>query len=175
MIPEALNIDNYLVDGFARVCTVANYDDNYWRYENVNTDLMFSEHRSWIYFIVVDNEIAKVGETGNPLGIRPKTLGTYHYFEDNPLCNTNNRLGRYRLQPGEHDTDQVCRSRLREDVERGVVSIWAKKCPLVNKQVLVQGKKKITTVSMHKDLEMVYLDNIFAQTGALPRLNKARK
>lgn len=174
MLHDALDINNYINDGFERVCTVAQYGDNYWRYTQVNNDLMFSDHRSWIYFIVTGDTIVKIGETGNPLGIKQSVRGI-HYFENNPVCGTTSRLGRYRKFCGQHDTDYVCRTKLREDVERGTVSIWAKACALVERSAIIQGIEKTATVSMHKDLEMVYLDNIFSQTGGYPLLNKARK
>jgi len=59
-----LDIRNY--PEFERVCDVSkNSSDDSWFYDNVNEEIMFSQHRSWVYFIVVDNEIVKTGLHGN--------------------------------------------------------------------------------------------------------------
>ena len=162
----ALNINSYKKDGFKKVCEVSVDEDNHWIYVNINKDIMFSEHRSWVYAIVEGNEIVKIGETGNPLGIACK----YH---DQPQIGTKCRLGRYKRLGG---TDEYVRDELNETIQQGnQVSIWALECDMVFKDIRVQGKLSTTIITYHKDLELRYLDHIYAQTGSIPRLNKARK
>ena len=62
---DILNIDTYIADGFVKVCDVIldPNDEQFWKYINIDEDVMYSEHRSWIYFIVDGKEIAKAGET----------------------------------------------------------------------------------------------------------------
>ena len=161
----ALNINTYTADGFVKVCDVARDTENRWFYENINEAMMFSEHRSWVYFVVVDNEIVKVGETGNPLGVRMKT-------SNQPEMSTRGRFGRYRAGDA---TDWFIRDELRREVREGRVTLWARRCEMVSLTVTVGGLEDSTMTSFHKDLEMRYMDYIFTQTGNLPRLNKARK
>lgn len=162
---SALTIENYQVDGFVRVCKVESDYYNRWYYSSINEQVMFAEHRSWVYFIVVDGEIAKVGETGNPLGVRMKT-------SNQPKTGSEGRFGRYRA--GDM-TDAYIREELVAEVHRGSVYLWARRCEMVTVSTSVCGQDDITVTSFHKDLEMRYLDYIFSQTGSLPRLNKARK
>jgi hypothetical protein len=161
----ALNINTYAADGLIKVCDVVRDTENRWFYENINEAMMFSEHRSWVYFIVVDEEIVKVGETGNPLGVRMKT-------GNQPKMGSEGRFGRYRAGD---NTDWYIREELRTEVRQGRVSLWARRCEMVALTVSVAGCEDSTMTSFHKDLEMRYLDYIFSQTGNLPRLNKARK
>ena len=52
-LPDALDIRNYVADGFVKVCDVVlDYRGN-WLYKNINEDYMFDKHKSWGYFIVV--------------------------------------------------------------------------------------------------------------------------
>jgi hypothetical protein len=65
---QVININSYLKDGFEKVCDVIQtYGE--WKYTNINRELMYYTHTSWVYFIVENEEIVKCGETGNPLGI----------------------------------------------------------------------------------------------------------
>ena len=162
---NALDIKNYQVDGFVKVCDVANDSDNRWYYTDINEAAMFADHKSWVYFIVVNGEIVKVGETGNPLGVRMKT-------SNQPKLGTEGCFGRYRT--GDL-TDAVIREELKKEVCKGLVTLWARRCEMVTVTTSVCGQDDITVTSFHKDLEMRYLDYIFAQTGTLPKLNKARK
>jgi hypothetical protein len=167
---NALDINTYLIDGFKPVCKVADPSGEgiEWFYEDINEELLFDEHRSWVYFIVVDGEIWKVGETGNPLGIRYKR-GT----SKQPLPGSRSRLGRYR---NGDESDWVVRRRLAESLLDGsTVEFYAKKCPIAAVEVTIAGNKENVGSAVHKDLEMEYLDFIFENTGSLPRLNKARK
>lgn len=166
VMDKALNINSYLKDGFKRVCDCRVDARGDWYYENMDESIMYSEHRSWIYFIVRGDEIVKVGETGNPLGLRINN-------SDQPMLGTKSRLGRYRKGSG---TDEHVRTSLLEDMRKGSkVSIWARKCDMQLMDIKIQGKKSTTMTSYHKHLEMVYIDHIYACTGAIPELNKARK
>ncbi len=170
---EALNIQNYIADGFVKVCEVILLKDNTWIYKNINDSVMYKDHRSWIYFIVSDNEIVKVGETGNPLGIK----STRYYIDENqhswyqPTPGSTNRFGRYRK--GDL-TDEFIRNSLKNEAILGKVSLWAKECPLQEIEVTIRGEKTITKNSIHKHLELDILKNI-RDHGSWPRLNKALK
>jgi hypothetical protein len=169
----ALDINNYIQDGFVKVCDVC--DDSYygyrdWYYKNINKEVMFSEHNSWVYFIVIDNKIVKVGETGNPLGIPSKRL--YEGYERQPKKSTQSRLGRYLAGAG---TDYDIRCGLINEVKEGKVSIWAKKCQVIETNITIAGVEQTTLTSFHKDLEILYLKYIVSQTGSLPRCNKSHK
>lgn len=165
---DILNIDTYIADGFVKVCDVIldPNDEQFWKYINIDEDVMYSEHRSWIYFIVDGKEIAKAGETGNPLGIRGKD-------PTQPITGTMGRLGRYRKMLDR--TDMPIRESLQEQVRAGTISIWARKCSMIEIPALIAGQVGVTILSNHKDLEMRYLDIIKERTGSYPRLNKLRK
>lgn len=90
---DYLDISSYLCDGFKKVCDVR-INNNIWYYENIDTELMFSDHCSWIYAIVDQNTIIKIGETSRPLGILPKSKKTS--IDIQPLTGSKSRLGRYR-------------------------------------------------------------------------------
>lgn len=66
--PEVL-IDTYK-DSFVQVCKVVEDSSGNWMYAEINEDVMFDTHTSWVYFIVDNGIIKKVGETGLQLGIR---------------------------------------------------------------------------------------------------------
>lgn len=169
LMNSALNINNYVTDGFVRVCRVVLMTDDSWRYKEINKDIMFSEHSSWVYFIVVDNEIVKVGETGNPLGIRSSRFVPEWGYQ--PKTGTESRFGRYRKGD---QTDAYIRKSLEKETIEGRVSLWAKKCPTLLHEVTIQGQKRNTTVSMHKDLELDIMQHML-NNGAWPRLNKSMK
>ena len=162
-----LDINTYISDGFKKVCTVLDDGTGGWIYHNTDHSLMFDNHTSWIYFIVLLSEIVKVGETGNPLGVMSTTE------PGQPKIGTMSRLGRYRRHSG--STDERVREELREHVVKGEVSIWARKCELTKVSIMVGGQLSETYMSIHKDLEMRYLDHIHRTTGSLPRLNLCRK
>lgn len=162
---NSINIDTYVADGFVKVGDVKSDCNGIWYYANMNEAVMFSSHRSWVYMIVVGKEVVKVGETGNPLGIRQKTSGQ-------PKHGSEGRLGRYRSGDA---TDAFIRDALESEVSKDLVSIWARRCDMVKVSVSIGGQEDETLTSFHKDLEMRYLDFIFSATGILPRLNKARK
>ena len=162
---EALNVTTYAKDGFYKVCRVSQceYTAN-WHYYEINEDIMFCDHKSWVYFIVDDTEIVKVGETGNPLGIRNKV--------DKNTTGSTSRLGRY--MNGDQ-SDQFVRDSLADSVDKGTVAIYAKKCDYIETPVVLGGVKTYAKSTIHKDLEMQYLDHIYFHTGQYPRLNKGRK
>jgi hypothetical protein len=166
------NIRHYKKDGFEKVCEVMiNPFKGGWSYKNINHNLMYSDHRSWMYFIVLDDEIVKSGETGNPLGIQESWQ--YGDHDVQPKSGSTSRLGRYR---NGDNTDSYIRDALRSAILEGqTVSFWAKKCPVkvIREQVgneLVEIKHTI-----HKDLEQAYFTNFLNQSNCLPRLNKIKK
>jgi hypothetical protein len=166
MLPESLDINNYIVDGFVKVCDVAldPEDDQFWIYTNINEEVMFDPHTSWLYNIVSDIEIVKHGESGNPLGIKTKS--------GQPRSSTECRLGRYRRQCGKNDTDQNIREALYQEVKDGKVTIWALKCQVITIPILICGNIDKTVFATHKDLEKKTLKYIKETAGRLPRLNK---
>jgi hypothetical protein len=165
-----LNIEQYTQDGFVKVCEVSACGYGHWYYKNINRDVMFDPHKSWIYFIVVDSEIFKIGESGNPLGIESKRV--YPNEEPQPKKGTMSRFGRYRNGDG---TDVFIRDALRKEVKAGRVSLWAKRCDMVEMELTIAGKKQITLTSFHKDLELRYLKHFVEHVGCLPKLNKSHK
>jgi len=158
-----LDINTYIKDGFELICTVNPAPDVRWTYTIHNTEQMFSEHTSWVYFIVVGTEIVKIGETGMRLGI-PLADGQ-------PISKSNNRFGRYR---GGMETDAYIRASLLKDVRQGLVTLWARACPVVTQTIDLAGQQHHVQAAFHKELELAYLDHIGRQ-GLWPRLNKARK
>lgn len=169
-----LNVHNYKIDGFQKVCDITLHDDNFnfWRYENINESLMYADHRSWVYFIVEDDTIIKVGETGNPLGIRKNTSGWFE-IDPQPLTGSKCRTGRYINGDG---TDKAIREQLFESMYNEIsnYSFWAKKCEYIETPFTIWGNSYNTIATVHKDLEKQYLDFIVEHTKSLPRLNKGR-
>ena len=166
MSSEAKYIDHYLQDGFVKVCDVDPTSIYEWRYTNIDHEVMYSDHTSWIYFITLNKEIKKIGESGNPLGIAK-------YSDDQPASNSKSRLGRYR---GGDGTDSSIRYELREDIKKGnEVSIWAKKCQIYSSEHTLAGKPIQVNTTIHKALELHYLDYFKSQVGHKPVLNKSRK
>jgi hypothetical protein len=175
----------YLADGFEKVCDVYHeYADSdfSWQYYNINEDLMYGDHNSWVYFIVSGEDIMKVGETGQPLGIKSSNallVGVpnkdYEYDYSclawcQPVQRSTNRFGRLcgRFY-GDNDTDWYIRTSLHTDVLAGKVSLWAKKCDKVEHTYQIAGKTVTVFSTVHKDLEVLYIDAIN------PPLNKGRK
>ena len=169
MTPAALDIKNYVNDGFVQVCRVVPMQDGSWNYADINTEVMYSEHTSWVYFIVEDGIIVKVGETGNPLGIKSRTfvpgMGTQ------PITGTKSRFGRYRQ--GDLTDRYVRESTWNQAIDQRV-TLWAKQCPTLLQEVTIQGLIHQTKVSMHKHLELDIMQHMITQ-GCWPRLNKAMK
>lgn len=162
-----LNVNLYKADGFVKICQVrAAYNPNNWEYFQINEFVMYDSHNSWIYFIVVNDEIVKIGETGNPLGIQT--------YWGEPLSGSKSRLGRYMNGDG---TD----ARIRKELEKAVlckqtkVEFWARKCEKVVVKSTIAGCVIETETTFHKDMETQYLDYVHKHMRSYPRLNKARK
>mgnify|MGYP006094875163 FL=1 len=166
-----MKIQNYIEDGFSKVCDVILHPsrDDQWSYENVDKKFVGPKHTSWLYFIVNGDNIVKCGESGNPLLLLTKGNST-----TSPTWKkgTFSRLGRY--MNGD-TTDVVIREALYDDVVAGTVSVWAKKLKVTKVKVNVMGQQKTVERCIHKDMEMVYLDHFVTEYGALPPLNKGRK
>lgn len=166
---KIFNINNFVNDGFEKVCDVILADG--WKYKNINQDLMFSSHRSWVYFIVCGKTVVKVGETGNPLGIEESYL--YGDFELQPATNSKSRFGR--LRKGDN-TDAYIREALRTRLIAGErISLWAKKCSIVVVNESIGGNKKSVVTSKHKSIEQEYLKYFETFARRFPELNKIKK
>jgi hypothetical protein len=164
------NINLYVQDGFKKVCDVR-ADGSTWVYKNIDRDIMFSDHTSWVYFIVHNDIIKKVGETGNPLGI--KEVHQYVGYERQPISSSKCRFGRLRNGDG---TDEYIRSSLNPYINAGQnVSLWAKKCNTVTVTESISGWSRAIETSSHKALELMYLNYFKDEVGYLPELNKAKK
>jgi len=169
-----LDINTYVDDGFEKLCDVENGDNRVGEvyhgkffYTNINQSLMFSNHRSWVYMIVSDNEIVKIGETGNPLGIKKKS----HCSQ--PKWSTECRMGR--LASFKCNTDGRIRESLYNDCDDEKVSIWVRKCDYINVTYSINENNSELYSTYHKDLELAYLDYIFNNHGSYPKLNAGRK
>lgn len=157
---------------FAPVCRV-NIDSasGHWYYSEINTELMYSSHRSWVYCLVIDGEIVKIGESGNPLGIPSRVRD---YSEAQPLKATTSRLGRYRA--GDQSD-----ARVREYIAGyllehpgSCVEFWARACPVDSIDMLV-GVGMITVENQHhKHLEKALLDYYHERVGRYPVCNTGR-
>ena len=167
-----MDIRKLIPDGFVRLADVNSVPrDKYrrWLFTNVNEELMYADHSSWVYCIVDTFTTKKLGETGQPLGLRVS-------FHDQPLASTKCRMGRLantvnRLR---EDTDEIIRYELHEAAKRNFVSIWVLKCPIKETTVSIAGKQKTISSTIHKALEKDYLDEIVEIDGYLPVLNKGR-
>lgn len=166
-IDKAFNIKNFINDGFVKVCNVRQTGSKLkplWEYTNIRKDVMFSEHRSWVYFIVLDTRIVKVGETGQPLGI---DVG------GQPGKSSKSRLGRYRSGDG---TDHNIRAELRPHLAAGqTVSFWVRECQTIVQEEIVNGIPREIENTLHKNLEQHYLQHFKDYTNRLPDLNKSTK
>jgi hypothetical protein len=181
--PNKLNvhIDYFIPDGFKHICNVKIKDltKNFWRYININFNSMFSSHTSWVYFIVVNGAVVKIGETEKPLGVRRKQTA----FNDQPGTGTESRFGRLsshgrKARPNgqRDDTDVVIRDSLREAILGGAeVSLWAKPCEITTVKVTVCGKEYDMPSTTHKPQEIAYLNVCQELVGATPQLNKMLK
>lgn len=170
------DVRHYKENGFIKVCDVAMGERGTWVYHNIKKDYLFSEHSSWVYFVVDDNEIVKIGESGNPLGIKPKTeisVVVNGKNEPQPVANSTSRFGRLRrVNNTQFDTDMWIRQNLLESVRNNKVSLWAKKCDTVYSDVQVGNKTEKIMLAMHKELEQSYLAYFQKHNYSLPRLNK---
>jgi hypothetical protein len=164
MTPEY--IQYYAQDGFREVCRLEYYRrSNFWDVHVVDEQYMWDDHKSWIYIITDGNRVMKIGESGNPLGIRSRN-GVHR--------STQCRIGRILSGDG---TDSDIRRSLAESAARAPswVSIWAKRCDIITKTVVVGGQGRRLPTTYHKALELAYLDAYGEATDHYPPLNKGRK
>jgi len=154
-----------------KVCDVrCTHYGNYWYYVNIDRDIMFSPHRSWVYAITDNKCIVKIGESGNPLGIE----GAYAYddFDEyQPKLGTKCRLGRYRKSG---DSDEIIRSSLRTETLNNQIEIFAYKCPNLEQEIIINGKANVVQFTTHKHLEKLILDIVMEKDGCYPWLNCGR-
>lgn len=159
-----LSIKHFQKWGFEKVADVAIWRNDLWLFKNIDQSLMYSDHTSWVYLIVVNGIIYKVGETGNPLGIKSKTHAQ-------PVASTKCRMGRLANVTSSHtDTDVRLRRALKESVQQGLVEVWAYKCP-IQTQTLWEMEIKQT---IHKSLELALLEHLHS-LGTWPAGNQALK
>ena len=173
---KVLDINHYLQDGFYKIADVEPQLGNAkkWQYTNQHPDL-YSEHRCWVYMIVDGNEVVKIGETGQPLGIRK-------VYDDQPIISTECRFGRLRGAggKGKHldgtiiDTDTRIREKLQESVSRGTVTLYAKQCQERIIEDSIGGKKMSSKLQSHKDMEIQIIAYMTLH-HRLPLLNVSKK
>ena len=151
-----------------RVCTVNQTKNNNWYYSDINKEVMFSDHTSWVYFITINGYIVKIGETGHTLGI--KSSKWISCWEIQPITGSKSRLGRYRKGDA---TDERIRSELREDIksEKNKIEFYAIKCEELNIELPILGT---INSQIHKVLEKKLLDYYHDYTGIYPRLHTGR-
>ena len=177
----ALDINNFINDGFQRVADVhPRSTEDAWFYHNTDESLLFANHRSWVYFVVINQQIVKCGETGNPLGIRTY-YGKKQFGVDQPVSGTKSRFGRLARHKeasnsGRSNTDSDIREAAKEYLDAGqIVSLWAKKCPYGISPQIINGIQIDVVTTIHKDLEVRYLNTFEELTGRLPILNRSKK
>jgi hypothetical protein len=172
----SLHVDKFLPDGFKKVCNVKTdpRDSSTWFYTDIDTTLMYKDHRSWVYLLCSDDYVLKIGETAQPLGIR----GGYY---SQPITGTKSRLGRYRtmttaLGRPTLDTDHEIRLKMKKFIDQGAqVSFYAKECEINTTVCSVLGKQKALSNTIHKELELHLIDEFVNAKNQYPYLNKARK
>jgi hypothetical protein len=162
------NINHYSSLGFERVCDVSEqiYRDGRWLYSNINQSLLYADHTSWVYFVVENDIIVKVGESGVPLGIRTKA-------HNQPLSGTKCRFGRLANHKNDN-TDSRIRESLKKSVKAGKVSLWAKKCEIELKEMALEKTPLVCKKVYHKELELIILDYM-KDNHYWPTLNTFRK
>ena len=167
---HSLHISNFIQEGFQHVADVKEqtyYEDTNWELVNYNEQLLFSNHNSWVYVIVEDDTVVKLGESGQPLAIQgPRTF---------MKAGTQSRFGRLIshgwAHPSSNDTDSRIRGVLKESASQGKVSLYALKCEKVETTYQVLGQERTIYMQVHKDLEKAYLSRL-SFTNDLPKLNK---
>ena len=150
-------------------------DSSKWCYANINDNIMYANNGSYIYCITSKyEEIVKIGETEQPLGILPKSQ--IRLYEENgrhsvqPITGTKSRFGRYANQTGPSDTDQYIRESLKNEVLAGDVAVWAVELPT---SVISVGTFT-ATATCHKAFEKILLDEYYETFHSYPRCNKGR-
>jgi hypothetical protein len=162
------NVNHYSSLGFEKVCDVSNrlYSNDGWLYTNINQSLLYADHTSWVYFVVEDDIVVKVGESGVPLGIRTKSHGQ-------PLAGTKCRFGRLANHKNDN-TDSRIRESLKKSVKEGKVSLWAKKCTIGLEEMKIERTSIVCKKVYHKELELAILDYM-SDNCYWPKLNTFRK
>jgi hypothetical protein len=174
---DPLDISFFLQDGFKKFVDVKLKPDgsNKWLYYNQHADL-YDPHRSWVYAITLNNKVVKIGESGNPLGIKVKKTDGYQ-----PRSGTECRFGRLAhfdvWEDGRpKDTDTYIRVELKPLIEAGnMVSIYAKLCDIIKSPASVMGLPVEVDATAHKSYEQHYLHWCKNKTGDVPWLNKGLK
>ena len=179
--PPALNLNpmfhvsNFLPDGFVKFADVGLKPSNniQWIYTNQHSD-MYSDYFSWVYLIALNDFVVKIGESGQPMAILSNK-------NNQPITGTTCRMGRianhveYR-ENGRHDTDTTIRDFLNPYIATGsTVSIYARQCPVLPHQISAMGKSVKLECTMHKSVELVYLNHCVDTIGEIPILNKGLK
>ena len=159
-------IEHYFDLGFKKVCRVkSTYRGNEWFYTDMDESLMFSPHRSWVYAITRFERILKFGETGNPLGIKSKR-------DEQPVCGTHNRLGRYRKGGG---SDETIRNMFRKETQDSSgLTIYAAACPEMDHSFTLLNESRTIKSQIHKQLEKFLLDYYKEKVGQYPEGNTGR-
>lgn len=157
-----------------KVCNVhSTRIGNYWYYSEIDRDIMFSQHRSWVYAITHQGHIKKIGETGNPLGVE----GCYSYDsifikESQPKIGTQSRLGRYRKNDG---SDLIVREGLRQEtLNNKGIEIYAYQCPESEIELVINDQMVTVKSQINKQLEKIILDKIREVDGCYPFFNSGR-
>jgi hypothetical protein len=149
-----------------KVCRIRSHGSE-WYYEDIDEKLMFSNHRSWVYVILVNGCIYKVGETGNPLGIYPERSSDPIMWECQPKSSSTNRFGRYRK--GDCSDERIRKELLIETCNSDSnVEFWAYKCEELIETLTVNGYEIKIKAQIHKSLEKELLTLYQNVTGCLP-------
>lgn len=173
---SADNINHYIHSGWQKVCTVHNATSygNEWFYKDIDTSLMYSNHRSWVYAITVNDYIVKIGETGQPLGISKN-------YSSQPITGTKSRLGRYARHKASStntigDTDETIRTALVEETKSPdyTVAFYAYKCEEAVQKIVLGNTVIHCKAQVHKDYEKKFLDYYKDNVGTYPELNAGR-
>jgi hypothetical protein len=162
-----LSIHTLKREGFFKAADVNFIEDSVvcaWEFTNISSRASVEEP-CWVYCVVVDDEIAKLGETGLKLfelDEQRQCVGT----------GTQSRMGRLRRGSG---TDRNIREALFYEVCDNRVSIWATKCKYTVITESVLGEEVDHIVGNHKQLESMYIKHIKQIVGKRPPLNKIDK
>jgi len=158
LVHPLFSVENWRLCGFSRVAGVQLRPENTW--DNPAPTWLFTEqsrlfaikHSPWVYLIVVNGVLVKIGETSEYLALLNK--------QGQPLSGTAGcrmgRLGRHQDWQRPNDTDMRIRRELKVYAAQGLVEIWA---------------NPIVTGEDSKAVEAEILRNIKHSTGKLPWLN----
>ena len=146
------NIQSLIDQGFSRVANVylPYPKSNLWNYKDMDPNLMFSKKEGWVYAITLEGDIYKIGMTGTVLGRRAKRSDLQ------PVGQTDNRLGRYRQDFTNYntdvtDTDERIRTELFQHLLNGAeVSVYAKSFAGQSKAQIEQVEKTYITEYMNQ-------------------------